>query len=116
MTDIITVTPEGNRLNDPAVVEIAQASGLLTETGVFSAQAEIAPTTASVAFAHRLFDAVSFTEEQQKEARAQEHAIKDELDLVQKVQHLLDRAKEAGFKFTVSLNHAGAPIPMAMKA
>lgn len=113
---ILNVTAEGNRLNDAGVIEIAQAAELLTETGTLTAKATFAPRAQTLAFAHRFFDAVSFTEEAQKQARQAEHAITSELELVQHVQHLIDVAKAAGFKFTVTLNAAGTPIPAALKA
>jgi phosphoglycolate phosphatase-like HAD superfamily hydrolase len=114
---ILNVTPQGNRLNDPGVVEIAQAVGLLDTTGTaLGPIIQAAPRSAAIQFAHKLFDGISFTEEAQKQQRQAERVIRDELELVQRVQHLLDEAKAAGFKFTVSLNNAGAPIPMAMKA
>lgn len=114
---ILNVTPEGNRLNDLGVVEAAQAVGLLDVTGTaLGLIAQAAPRSAAIQFAHKLFDDISFTEEAQKQAREAARVIDNELELVQRVQHLIDEAKAAGFKFTVSLNNAGAPIPTAMKA
>jgi CelD/BcsL family acetyltransferase involved in cellulose biosynthesis len=102
---IINVTAQGNRLNEAAAIALAQEHGVVDPSG-----------QQVVNYSHALFDAIEFQEGQQRQAAIAEHAITSELDLVQHVQHLIDKAAAVGYKFTVTLNADGKPIPAAMKA
>ena len=114
---ILIVTPQGNRLNEPAVIETAQSVGLLDNTGTALGNIiQAAPRSAAIQFAHALFGQIAFTEEAQKQAAQVEQPITTELDLVQRVQHLIDEAAAAGFKFTVTANADGKLIPTATTA
>lgn len=113
---ILTSTPQGDRLNEAGVIDAAVASGLLDSSGLaLGTAAQSAPHSTALQFAHRLFDGIAFTEEQEKQAAGLEHPITSELDLVQRVQHLIDKGAQAGYHFTVTIDASGKPVPAATK-
>jgi hypothetical protein len=102
---ILVVTDQGNRLNEAAAIALAQEHGVIDPAG-----------QAVLGYSHALFNAVEFSEEQQREAAIAKHRIATELELVQHIENLMNAALAAGMKFTVTLDANGKMVPAALKA
>lgn len=105
-------------LDPVAVLNIAQQSGLLTNASpvVFTPAAIAQP----MAIAHNFAQAISNSVAQQKQLESQQHEAEQDqvlnpLALVQRIEHLLDVAKDAGLTFTVGPNATGTLVPTVSK-
>lgn len=114
---VVSTTSDGDRPNDPGIVQQAQTMGLLdtTDPTKLGQAIQSNPHSTVVNFAHFLFSAVAFAKEKEKQEILTPSTVTSELDLLEYIEKIIHKAKLAGMTFTVAIEN-GKMVPTVQKA
>lgn len=115
---VVQTTPDGDRPNNPGIIQEAQKCGVLdaTDPTKLGAAVQANPQGVMVNFAHAIFAAIAFRKEREQHNAVQPKPVTGEQDLLQYIERMIAKCEAAGLTFTIALDENGKMVPSIQKA